>query len=405
MGETMDKFATAGRKNVFGQVVKAITTAAGHGWIGRFEPQKQLPFDSAFLFVHRFAMAILCPICFEEHKWSHTMWYERMDNHSWDNSTLCDAHGICRQCICRYIELQILEEGHFNPRCPGENCSYRLVPVDVERALEWSYQKSEALDRWHQLRSECHEGRLKELLSHQGATEAWLLSESQPCPQCLTLVRREEGCLHVFCRCGCDFCFGCGGPQARCICHHMEKPNGSLVFAAWLRTSSASPFEWLWDSRSMAEKEERLLGTLHFWLWMARAEVPVPWKEPVEATTAELVQGLDPIKWWRETEEEEADWDYLFFEYCDRCICRCHCCRCGEGDDVWGFQYHRMPQKPIHLAATGRQSRRQDRHWQRPLRWALRREVSNPDVEGQTEKILGLQNGLCRVYPAARYLK
>lgn len=28
MGETMDKFATAGRKNVFGQVVKAVTTGA-----------------------------------------------------------------------------------------------------------------------------------------------------------------------------------------------------------------------------------------------------------------------------------------------------------------------------------------------------------------------------------------
>lgn len=29
MGETMDKFATAGRKNVFGQVVKAVNCCGG----------------------------------------------------------------------------------------------------------------------------------------------------------------------------------------------------------------------------------------------------------------------------------------------------------------------------------------------------------------------------------------
>eukprot|EP00435_Cladocopium_sp_Y103_P028905 s2399_g7.t1 len=203
--------------------------------------------------------AMACPICFEVPEPSQIMSYATMSNHSWQNSTRCNGHGICRACMGRYVEIQILEEGHFNPRCPGERCSYRLVPLDVERALEGSARSLEARQRFEQLRSECHAGRLKELLSEQGktpASTAWLLSECQPCPRCLTLVRREEGCLHVFCRCGCDFCFGCGGPDPEgCICHYMEKSR-EVVFAAWLRTSPESPVDWLWDSRAQREEEE-----------------------------------------------------------------------------------------------------------------------------------------------------
>lgn len=106
----------------------------------------------------------------------------------------------------------------------------------------------------------------------------------------------------------------------------------------------------------MAEEreEERLLGTLHFWLWMARAEVPVPWENPVksEATAAERLRGL-----WREIREDEGeqdDWDRM-------CPCDPAMCCCDSADDVWGFRYRRMPQKPIHLFATQRQSRREQR--------------------------------------------
>ena len=46
--------------------------------------------------------------------------------------------------------------GHFNPRCPGIGCRYRLVPLDVERALQHAQRGDEAWRRFEQLRSQCH---------------------------------------------------------------------------------------------------------------------------------------------------------------------------------------------------------------------------------------------------------
>ena len=38
------------------------------------------------------------------------------------------------------------------------------------------------------------------------------------CPACGHIVERLQGCLHIHCRCGNDFCYGCGGsyPCGRC---------------------------------------------------------------------------------------------------------------------------------------------------------------------------------------------
>ncbi|KAG2584267.1 hypothetical protein PVAP13_6KG288800 [Panicum virgatum] len=31
------------------------------------------------------------------------------------------------------------------------------------------------------------------------------------CPECKFFVEKREGCLHITCRCGFEFCYGCGG--------------------------------------------------------------------------------------------------------------------------------------------------------------------------------------------------
>lgn len=51
--------------------------------------------------------------------------------------------------------LQMDALGHFNPRCPGIGCRYRLVPLDVERALQHAQRGDEAWRRFEQLRSQC----------------------------------------------------------------------------------------------------------------------------------------------------------------------------------------------------------------------------------------------------------
>ena len=51
-----------------------------------------------------------CPVCYEEAT-GQEMAYAAMSNHSWQNSTRCDGHGICSRCVGRHVELQILDEG------------------------------------------------------------------------------------------------------------------------------------------------------------------------------------------------------------------------------------------------------------------------------------------------------
>ena len=33
----------------------------------------------------------------------------------------------------------------------------------------------------------------------------------QRCPHCRLMVMRTEGCPHIICRCGGQFCYSCGG--------------------------------------------------------------------------------------------------------------------------------------------------------------------------------------------------
>jgi len=63
-------------------------------------------------------------------------------------------------------------------------------------------------------------------MGEMDTSEALLLAECQVCPECSVLVRREGGCTHIVCRCGQDFCFGCGAPMSEegdeCVCEQRE---------------------------------------------------------------------------------------------------------------------------------------------------------------------------------------
>jgi len=71
-------------------------------------------------------------------------------------------------------------------------------------------------------------------------TQSWVWSQCQACPQCFVLVRREDGCSHLVCRCGCDFCFRCGGHLSAadlpCCCDefHLYTNEDRAFLGAWL---------------------------------------------------------------------------------------------------------------------------------------------------------------------------
>mmetsp|Transcript_3973 Transcript_3973/g.7184 ORF Transcript_3973/g.7184 Transcript_3973/m.7184 type:complete len:382 (+) Transcript_3973:75-1220(+) len=328
-------------------------------------------------------MAALCPICFDECE--RPVEYATMHNHSWTNNSRCDAHGICWKCLNRHVEIQILDEGRFNLKCPGIGCNYRLIPLDVERALELSSTEQQhlALERYRTMRSASHAERLREVVSTSGRSESWLLEECQVCPQCLSLVRRETGCNHVFCRCGCDFCVGCGSPDT-CLCEELVKDR-DVIFAAWLRVSPDSPIEWL-RAPSTPDVPQRLLTTLAFWLWMANIPVEVPWSEE-EVPTGEELASLPALRWrteeWLYIDEEDAFLEATMPQIFHFPVSRHSDVAELDGDEAEDFfqDYNRVPRRPWRLFATQRVSRRQDRHRYTPLRWRDLRPWSDGDCD------------------------
>lgn len=183
-----------------------------------------------------------CVVCFD------------MDTVSGDSDFLaCGGHGICCYCLCHHVEVQILQEGSLQIRCPGFRCSHLLSGEDLHLALRKSRQREKALETLALLRNQCYADRLHGVLDlGMKPDEMWILRECQPCPRCLVMVRRETGCPHVHCSCGCDFCFDCGSPyqgeRSGCLCHNrggydaVPGWHGMPSWGFWLeRNASAHP--------------------------------------------------------------------------------------------------------------------------------------------------------------------
>ncbi|TNV81178.1 hypothetical protein FGO68_gene322 [Halteria grandinella] len=43
-------------------------------------------------------------------------------------------------------------------------------------------------------------------------------SKIKQCPKCTVWVEKSEGCNHMSCRCGMQFCYACGGEYQKCAC-------------------------------------------------------------------------------------------------------------------------------------------------------------------------------------------
>ena len=48
-------------------------------------------------------------------------------------------------------------------------------------------------------------------------------SKFKQCPHCNFWVERTQGCDHMKCRCGKDFCYKCGGVYGDCECQRIRR--------------------------------------------------------------------------------------------------------------------------------------------------------------------------------------
>lgn len=170
---------------------------------------------------------------------------------------LCN-HSFCTDCILKYVETLIHRNDLLEMTCPGPNCGIELEPESFRTLLapevidRWEITRCESAIRWSE-RIYCPFKECSGLLvneerevvtsaecpychrlfcvqckvpwhanmncrafqrSNKDSDDNFLkLAKSekwQKCPRCSIYVQKISGCIHVFCRCGCDFCYSCG---------------------------------------------------------------------------------------------------------------------------------------------------------------------------------------------------
>mmetsp|Transcript_63677 Transcript_63677/g.183153 ORF Transcript_63677/g.183153 Transcript_63677/m.183153 type:complete len:300 (+) Transcript_63677:66-965(+) len=176
-----------------------------------------------------------CAICLDTMQ--DAVKYTDVSNESWSNQLERCNHQFCRECLQQYISFK-LWDGAWSIRCPGERCAYRLLGADISNILCGGEVEREGnaslFQKYLDLRSADHGARLKEMMAKSDDAPAeddddckWVQEECQACPNCRVIVRKEDGCDHVECRCGAGFCFGCGAPQDEdsdcCICEEVDE--------------------------------------------------------------------------------------------------------------------------------------------------------------------------------------
>jgi hypothetical protein len=180
-------------------------------------------------------------------------------NHSWSHKRCNHLRNFCSHCLRGHVASR-LTDNFWNIRCPfvgsnDERCTYVLVEADLKKVLDRP-EDEPLLIQYEKLRVADHSEYLQEILSSRssfpsssdcssesGSSESngfehWAGNSCQACPRCLVVVRKEDGCDHMVCRCGTEFCFRCGGPYCEtvgppCVCSAM-KDRRETQLGFWL---------------------------------------------------------------------------------------------------------------------------------------------------------------------------
>ena len=75
----------------------------------------------------------------------------------------------------------------------------------------------------------CQERRHQEQQHQDRRFDEWVAANGKRCPECRTVVEKDDGCNHIACRCGAHFCWTCGeASSATTIYDHMNTAHGGM---------------------------------------------------------------------------------------------------------------------------------------------------------------------------------
>jgi hypothetical protein len=137
------------------------------------------------------------------------MWFAPLHkNHHW-SSQPC-GHACCRTCMKTWAETSI-NDHKVNIRCPAPDCNYCLFDHDVRQLVS-----AQAFERHQEHKNTDYLQHLKSALKEDSRLKHWLKTNARPCPDCHVIVSRSEGCDHMRCVCGTNFCYACGFKSCKC---------------------------------------------------------------------------------------------------------------------------------------------------------------------------------------------
>ena len=119
--------------------------------------------------------------------------------------------------------------------CPTPNCNYAFVfdrARDSEDFKCIKCKKEYCLD----CKSDAHKKQSCEEFKRNRdpnlldkAFESFVKgSKFKQCPKCTMWVEKTDGCNHMRCRCGTEFCYVCGGYYMRCACVNGGRAAGAI---------------------------------------------------------------------------------------------------------------------------------------------------------------------------------
>ncbi|GAB1318988.1 RBR-type E3 ubiquitin transferase [Madurella fahalii] len=168
-------------------------------------------------------------------------------------------HRMCHSCLRRVFKMSLTDPQHMPPRCctvdhiplkhveklfdvdfkrewnqkymeyttrsrlycPSRRCGEWIRPEDIRREGGRGQAKcsrcstkvcASCSGKWH-YPSECPRDKESIQFPDQAKREAW-----QRCHRCKAMIELRDGCDHMTCRCGAEFCVVCGGKWKTCEC-------------------------------------------------------------------------------------------------------------------------------------------------------------------------------------------
>jgi hypothetical protein len=119
-------------------------------------------------------------------------------------------HAFCAPCIGKFVALKI-EDGIDHLTCPEPGCTNAIGEKMRKGLLTKGFLSAAQIQRLKDLQNVSRIARLREIfLSPDDTLHDFLIDTTQACPHCFMITERTQGCSHMTCSCGGEYCWTCG---------------------------------------------------------------------------------------------------------------------------------------------------------------------------------------------------